>query len=284
MADVIGQSGAWHSIALGVGRYGHIISSPADIEPLAARLKDERRGSLDAHRAETMHSVQQVSTEIVQLSDNRGFLVRFLNRHKVRRLRYRIAALYADDKAFESRLDWVTERVSALPGSPELAGATAELEVIGRLELLPDSYFVFNDVRLKATRKIRFDGAYLQSAQLDHLVLGPTGVFAIETKCWSRSTAESGSHHDPFDQSARAGYLCYDLLKQKFGTTRVHSVIAHLGSLPAAPRDTKVHAVRPENLRSFITDYAHGRQELSAEQIQRLRPFFEGRVATGRAS
>ena len=280
MAAVIGQSGAWHSIVAGVDSHGHTISSPADIEPLAARIREERPAALETHRAETMRSVQQLSNEIVQLNGSRGCLARFFNRHRVRGLRARIAAAYANDKAFARHLDWVIDRISALPSSPEMAGATAELDVIGRLELLPDSYFVFNDVRLKATRKIRFDGAYLHSAQVYHLVLVPTGVFTIETKCWSRATAESGSHHDPFDQSARAGYLCYDLLKQKFGTTRVHSVIAYLGSIPAAPKDTKVHAMRPENLRSFITDWGHGRPELSPEQIQQLRSFFDYRVGT----
>ena len=280
MATVIGQSGAWHAIVLGVGRCGHSISSPEEIEPLAARLKEERQGALDAHRAATMGLVQERSAQVVELNDTRGFLVRFLNRHKVRRLRYQIAALYADDKAFGTHLDWVIQRIAGLPGSAELAGAHAELEVSERLRLLPDSFVVFNDVHLRATRTIRYEGAYLQSAQLDHVVLGPTGVFVIETKCWSRATAESDSHHDPFDQSARAGYLCFDLLRQAFGTTRVRSVIAHLGSLPAAPRDTKVHAVRPENLRSFIAEYGYGREELSAGQIEQLCPFFERRVVT----
>lgn len=280
MATVIGQSGAWHSIVSGVGSHGYIISTPADIEPLVERLKAERPAALEAHRAETMRTVQQLSNEIVQLSDGRNFLVKFFNRNKVRILRIRIQAAYNNDKAFVRHLGWVIERIAALPDSAEMAGATAELDIISRLELLPDSYFVFNDVRLKANRKIRFDGNYLQSAQVDHLVLGPTGVFTIETKCWSRATAEKGSHHDPFDQAARAGYLCYDLLKQKFGTTRVHSLIAHLGSLPAAPADTKVQTVRPENLRSLITDWGYGRQELSPERIQQLRPFFEARVVS----
>lgn len=279
MATVIGQSGAWHSIVAGVGSHGYTISSPADIEPLVARIREERPAALEAHRTETLRSVQQLSNEIVQLSDNRGFLVKFLNRHKVRSLRYRIQAAYNNDRAFARHLDWVIDRIAALPNSPELAGATAELEVIGRLELLPDSYLIFNDVRLKATRKIRFDGNYLQSAQVDHLVVGPTGVFTIETKCWSRATAEKGSHHDPYDQASRAGYLCYDLLRQRVGKTKVHSIIAHLGSLPAAPRETMVHAVRSGDLRSFITNWGHGRQELSPEQIQQLRPFFETRVS-----
>ena len=279
MATVIGQSGAWHSVVLDVGRLGHTISRPEDIEPLAARLREQRPSALAARRAETMLSVQALSAEVAQLND-RGILVRFLNRHKVTRLRHQIDGRYADDRAFGTRLDRVIGHIESIPGSAELVGAQAELEVVERLRLLPEQYFVFNDVLLHANRTIRFDDAYLQSAQLDHAVLGPTGVFTIETKCWSRATAESGSHHNPFDQAKRAGYLCYDLLKQGYGPAKVHSVIACLGSLPAPPPKTMIHVLRPADLRSFISEYAHGKEELSSARIEQLRRFFETRVAT----
>jgi len=242
-------------------------------------LREERQATLEAHRAETACSVQQLSKEIVQLSHSRGPLVRFFNRNKIRSVRHRIDRLYADDRRFETDLDSVIHRIAGLPNSAEMAGAQAELEVIERLRLLPETFVVFNDVRLRANRTIYFDDAYLQSAQIDHVVLGPTGVFTIETKCWSRATAESSSHHNPFDQSKRAGYLCYDLLKQAHGPMKVRSVIACLGSLPAPPPNTMIHVVRPADLRSFISSYAHGREELAAARIEQLRPFFERRVA-----
>jgi hypothetical protein len=280
VATVIGQSGAWHAIVIDIARWGHTVSTPKDIEPLLARLKADRQSAIESHRTETMRSVQERSARITQLSSEHGLFRRFFNGFKVNALRSEVKTLYAADARYPAQLDQTIRRIEALPGSPELAGAEAELAVIEHLRLLPDTFVVFNDVRLDATRHIYFDGAALQSAQLDHVALGPAGVFVIETKHWSQSFVDSGNYHDPFDQVARAGYLCYDLLHEVFGKTKVRSLIACVGSLPAPPQDTKVKVVRPAGLCTFITEYAYGKQELTAEQIEQLRAFFERRVAT----
>ncbi len=59
-------------------------------------------------------------------------------------------------------------------------GARGEERVSGILRTLPDSYHVFND--------FAFGGSHV-----DHVVVGPGGVFAIETKCWrGQVTVEDG--------------------------------------------------------------------------------------------
>ena len=50
-------------------------------------------------------------------------------------------------------------------------GALGEHAVLNTLESLSDRYFVLNDVRTA-------------NGNLDHIVVGPTGLFAIETKNW----------------------------------------------------------------------------------------------------
>ena len=50
-------------------------------------------------------------------------------------------------------------------------GARGEEKVSGILENLPDSYHVFNDFTVGRNH-------------IDHVVAGPGGVFAIETKFW----------------------------------------------------------------------------------------------------
>lgn len=60
-------------------------------------------------------------------------------------------------------------------------GARGEEKVAGVLAGLPDGYHVFNDFKAG-------------SGYVDHVVLGPTGVFSVETKCWSGEvTVEEGS-------------------------------------------------------------------------------------------
>ena len=59
-------------------------------------------------------------------------------------------------------------------------GARGEEKVSGILEHLPDSYHVFNDFTVGRSH-------------IDHVVAGPGGVFAIETKFWNgKVTVEDG--------------------------------------------------------------------------------------------
>ena len=59
-------------------------------------------------------------------------------------------------------------------------GARGEERVSGILGSLPDSYHVFNDFTVGRNH-------------IDHVVAGPGGVFAIETKCWrGKVTVEDG--------------------------------------------------------------------------------------------
>ena len=62
--------------------------------------------------------------------------------------------------------------------SPKVRGARGESKVSRRLDLfLPGkSYVLFNDVTLPTTKS---------SAQIDHIVVSPFGVFVIETKNYS---------------------------------------------------------------------------------------------------
>jgi len=56
-------------------------------------------------------------------------------------------------------------------------GAAGEGEVTKILQAgLPDSYIILNDISVRSGRK---------SAQNDHLVLGPNGIFVVETKAYS---------------------------------------------------------------------------------------------------
>ena len=60
-------------------------------------------------------------------------------------------------------------------------GARGEEKVAGVLARLPDGYHVFNDFKAG-------------NAHVDHVVLGPTGVFSVETKCWAGEvTVEEGN-------------------------------------------------------------------------------------------
>lgn len=59
-------------------------------------------------------------------------------------------------------------------------GAEGERITAGVLETLPDDYWVINDVSTRA-------------GNMDHVVIGPTGVYAIETKNWRGIVSADGN-------------------------------------------------------------------------------------------
>ena len=82
-------------------------------------------------------------------------------------------------------------------------GARGEERVAGILERLPDTYHVFNDF-------------VAGGVHVDHVVVGPAGVFAIETKYWRGNvTVEDGQilvdgqlpSHSPLGQVLREASL-----------------------------------------------------------------------------
>lgn len=276
MAIVTGKSGAWRLIATDLARRGHSISKPQELPSLLAELEETRPHLVDEHRTQTMRSVQEREARIAALAAEQGFLKRILSWFRTRALKAEIATLYSADSQYSSALDQAIEHVRSLLSSAELAGARAELAVIDRLRMLPSPAVVFNDVRLEATRYIHFNGAALMSAQIDHVVLTPAGVFVIETKNWSHRFIESGDFYDPFEQVSRASYLCYDLLRENFGKTRVRSIIACVGRLPDAAADSYVKVVSPERLNSYISGFRN--VELAPEDFNELCGFFKHRV------
>lgn len=67
---------------------------------------------------------------------------------------------------YVAALGYVQERVER-----SFKGARGEERVSGILESLPDTYHVFNDF-------------VAEGHHVDHVVVGPAGVFSVETKCW----------------------------------------------------------------------------------------------------
>lgn len=157
------------------------------------------------------------------------------------------------------------------------AGAYGETRVAEELELLPDSYWVIHDVRLRSTSPMKFDGKGLFTAQVDHLVVGPTGVFVIEAKCWSTDLASADLPFSPFDQVRRAGYLCYRLLKENVGETKVQQIIVSVGAPLRRVNDHHVQLVWPNGLVRWIVG---GRDRLPSVRVDAIANYLAGLVGT----
>ncbi|MFZ1220795.1 MAG: nuclease-related domain-containing protein [Chthoniobacterales bacterium] len=149
-------------------------------------------------------------------------------------------------------------------------GAIGECEVAAELERLPDNFTVFNNVNTKR-------------GNLDHVVVGPTGLFALETKNWKgliTATAEG-----ELTRNGRAStvphvrkFLARAMMvrEQVISLThrddfRVRAVMVFPKAHVEAPYGTtrKVHCVRLNQLRDYIENTKFS-AKLDAEQVDRL--------------
>ena len=220
---------------------------------------------------------------------------RWLYRQQLQRIE---AAYDADRKDTEARVERA-ERIRQDPGeeaerrlAPELRrleqlesvsrgsdarGAVGELVVARHLDRLPDGFWVFHDVRLRARSFLRFRGKPVQAAQVDHLVVGPTGVYLIETKSWSVAFAKGGDYFDPFEQVGRAGLLCHCLLSGARLPSRVRNVIATHTRLRHTAAKSYTKVVAPPNLARFVMA---GRADLNTREVSELAAFFKRNTAS----
>jgi hypothetical protein len=170
----------------------------------------------------------------------------------------RVASLQTHPDAEITRIvqQWETRlrSLETAAASPAFAGAIAELEMVRLLNSgLSDEYVIFNDVKIDIGRWIHADGQHRRTAQIDHVVVGPGGVFALEVKLWSQAFANRGDYHDPFLQVKWAAKLCYFALSDSIGQpVRVREVIASAGGLPPKPADSYAKVLRPDEVCGYI--------------------------------
>ncbi|MEY2485960.1 MAG: hypothetical protein QOH39_1608 [Verrucomicrobiota bacterium] len=150
-------------------------------------------------------------------------------------------------------------------------GALGEHVVRATLECLSDNYFVMNDINTS-------------SGNLDHVVVGPTGVFAIETKNWRGVVTADGQGELLINGAAsekpevrkflaRAmrvrdqimSLACRDIYIRAvmvFPRARVDATFGRTG---------KVHCITEEKLCSYIEDttFSHKLSRSEADQISR---------------
>ncbi len=112
-----------------------------------------------------------------------------------------------------------TERTVAVLNelAPVIYGAIGELKAIELLRTLPDEYYVINDYWRSFHRPLHMksEGDWIYSIQLDHVVVGPTGVFVIETKYWSPESIANNNLFSPVKQLRRGGFALFVLLNNR---------------------------------------------------------------------
>ncbi len=96
-------------------------------------------------------------------------------------------------------------------------GALGEQKVVKALENLSDDFFLINDFSVSFSPAIynRQENDYIKSVQIDHILVGPSGIFLIETKNWSEKSLENISLRSPVQQIRRTSFVLFKLLNNE---------------------------------------------------------------------
>jgi hypothetical protein len=95
-------------------------------------------------------------------------------------------------------------------------GALGEQSATKELAKLPEGYYLINDVKLSFNPPIynkKNDDA-IYSIQIDHVVIGPTGLYLIETKNWSKESMNNADLFSPIKQILRNNFATFVYLNQ----------------------------------------------------------------------
>lgn len=110
-------------------------------------------------------------------------------------------------------------------------GALGEQKVVKVLENLSDEFILINDFSVQFSPALysKNENEYIKSVQIDHLLIGPSGVFLIETKNWSEKSQENIILRSPVEQIKRSSFALFKLLNNAINKSRISLDTHHWG-------------------------------------------------------
>lgn len=111
-------------------------------------------------------------------------------------------------------------------------GALGEQKVVKTLESLSDEYYLINDFNVSFSKAIynRQENDYIKSVQIDHILVGPSGIFLIETKNWSEKSINSINLRSPVEQIKMTSFALFYLLNNELSSNKLRLNKHHWGT------------------------------------------------------
>lgn len=115
--------------------------------------------------------------------------------------------------------------------NPWIFGAYGELKVMKVLQSLPDDFVLINDFSCSFHPAIYYkqENDYIMTVQIDHILIGPPGIFIIETKNWSAKSLEDFGLRSPVQQIKRTSFALFLLLNNELKGHRLYLDSHHWG-------------------------------------------------------
>ncbi len=155
---------------------------------------------------------------------------------------------------------------------PFLIGAHGEEAVISTLSHLSDDYHVVNDANLHFHRAIhwRAGDEYIKNCQIDHIVIGPTGIFLLETKNWKASDV-AGKSNEIVTQVHRSNFALWYYLKDNFRQgemPKIRNVLVSIHGVPFNKRSYGyIDVISPDHIIAYIMQQ---KTSLSADSVNKI--------------
>ncbi len=152
-----------------------------------------------------------------------------------------------------------------------ISGTIGEQQVTEELKKLPDTFTVINDLQMSFNRPIcnRKENDKILSIQVDHLVVGPSGVFLLETKNWSEKSLQNLNLFSPVKQIRRANFALFTLLNSSVSSGSLRLSSHHWGKKKIAIRSVLLMTnAKPKEQFQFV-------KVLSLKEIVNYISYFE---------
>ena len=183
-------------------------------------------------------------------------------------------------KSFVKEIGYIHSELKQL--SSLIYGSVGELKAIALFKTLPRDFYVINDYRrsFKPPLYNKREKDRIYSVQIDHIVIGPPGVFVVETKYWSKKSIENHDLFSPVSQLKRSGYALFRVVndyikKGNFGifSTNWGKTQISVGNILLMMNSTTKHQfqfVKVLTESNFIRYVTSRPQTLTGDQIRAL--------------
>ncbi|MBD3214402.1 MAG: hypothetical protein GF311_17455 [Candidatus Lokiarchaeota archaeon] len=240
MAKIIGQSDCTSYLAYNLQHFGlEDIFNFKDVQYFRNNYDDILKDAVHNSQQRLDHKIEKLQEKesllIDTLKEQKGlkkmfsYLKKVFTKFKLRKLKKNY------DKILNEEISYLKRGKQFLDNNEDVYyGAIGEEKVIKTLINLPDTYYVLNEVRLQFSKAFHWRkyNQYIKNAQIDHVVVGPTGIFLIETKNWKEMYLNT-SFSSPHYQIDRAGVAFWFAQKRTLRKTyNSYKVVCTIKPLP----------------------------------------------------
>ena len=183
-------------------------------------------------------------------------------------------------RIYENRINRTLNILDNL--NPLIIGAIGEQKALNELSKLSNDYYIINNLKMNFNPPIynRKEDDRICSIQVDHVVIGPTGIFIIETKNWSSKSIASLDLFSPIKQIRRTSFALFCYLNDFIRKGYLNSFSSHWGEykisikslllmINASTRE-QFQYVKVTDLQHLITDITRKDTVFNQKQIKEI--------------